>query len=189
MRTHKVHKKVCGRLAELSNQNGAHTFPYCVQVMRHKDGAYIHSPFDMTPGSTRQFAIDQESFSRQKKMFLMGTLARSKGCPVPFKEDVSPGHFGSKQGLSCPIKRLAGHDKVLHLIFAFLTPVLDEAKVKRSVKSRLSSCALDHWHIIRNLTKEQKEQRYTLACKERWARLFTSMLQMMATKGFHLKTD
>eukprot|EP00605_Chrysophyceae_sp_TOSAG23-4_P000263 GSChrysophyteH1.ASY1.ANO1.304.1 assembled CDS len=67
---------------------------------------------------------------------------------------------------------LRGHILCLRAIFAFVGKVANPTKPRATAKEEkcLHACALDHLRIVRNLTEEQLNQRYPMACGERWGR-------------------
>jgi hypothetical protein len=119
--------------------------PYLVQVVRDQQGAHMPDVSSM-PLSFRCNVVQRRAgVKREMKAFMLGTHRRL--------------------GRHSAVIRLAGTDLVLSLIRDFLLPPR-RRKVVRS--KRLSACAKDHIHTVQRLTPEQWQQRYPLACAERW---------------------
>lgn len=119
--------------------------PYRVQVLRDRNGAYIPDSSDMPVSSRQNIVKTRAALKHQMRSFLMGTHRRV--------------------GRDSPVLKLAGNELVLILIRSFLVP---GRRKKYKTKISISDCGLDHMEVLKNLTPEQLNQRYDLACAERW---------------------
>ena len=151
--THKKHCKQLSILFDTSNPNKLKTVR--CQVIRTRDGAIIKDSGRMVPSEVTSLRIYDGTPFDEVFALLLGTHDRL--------------------GVASKVHRLKGFTKIFIVIYSFLH-LSEDAQYKRlhrTVKFHgeqvtLSTCAADHMTVVRNLTKDQWNARYQLACAERW---------------------
>ena len=152
----KKHKKYCQQLKALFDSSNPHKLePVRCQIIRYRDGATIKNAKNMVPSEISTLRSYDHTPSREIFALLLGTHDRL--------------------GKLSKVYILKGHREIFIKIysFIFLHPKVQEKRLTRKVKIggdsiQLTQCAADHMSVIRSLTKDQRNARYPLACKERW---------------------
>jgi hypothetical protein len=121
--------------------------PYTAQVVRTFLGATIKNPAGISKSTKFNNVVERPQCVKAFKCFLLGT---------------------SSKCIQSPVLKLAGILPVLKMISEFVIPKIIKHEFTTNERETLSKCGLDHIDTIRSLTEEQLEQRYPLACEERW---------------------